>query len=344
MTMVQRSYTVRFLTPAFLGDANQSGCWRTPPFKHLLREWWRVAWASANHVPADAKAVERLRKEEGDLFGSAAGNSGNRSRVLLRLDKWEKGRMEEWEADPSVIHSEIGDGGKQIGAHLYLGYGPLDYDRQRKNTVLKRNAAIQAGESAELRLALPDRVVPLLDQTLGLVHCFGTLGGRSRNGWGSLALEGAPELASLPLRNWRECIKCDWPHAIGRDEKGALIWQTEPFLDWKELMQRLAEIKIELRTQFKFHTGKKAPMPEERHWLAYPVTNHSVERWGQKRLPNSLRFKVVPDENGSLRGLIFHVPLLPPSGFSPDRGAIERVWQQVHGHLDAAESLKRVQS
>ncbi|PZP56463.1 MAG: hypothetical protein DI596_10305, partial [Azospira oryzae] len=46
MKMTERGYTVRFLTPAFLGDAEQNARWRTPPFKHLLREWWRVAYAA----------------------------------------------------------------------------------------------------------------------------------------------------------------------------------------------------------------------------------------------------------------------------------------------------------
>ena len=32
---------VRFLTPAFLGDAEQKGVWRVPPFKAQLRYWWR---------------------------------------------------------------------------------------------------------------------------------------------------------------------------------------------------------------------------------------------------------------------------------------------------------------
>jgi CRISPR-associated protein Cmr1 len=30
--MTTLDYTVRFLTPAFLGDGQQSGRWRTPPF------------------------------------------------------------------------------------------------------------------------------------------------------------------------------------------------------------------------------------------------------------------------------------------------------------------------
>lgn len=58
-------------------------------------------------------------------------------------------------------------------------------------------------------------------------------------------------------------------------------------------MRKLARLKIELRTQFKFTTGKDASQPEDRHWLSYPVTHHSVKDWGgNARLPNSLRFKV----------------------------------------------------
>ena len=38
MSMQQMSYEVSFLTPppAFLGNAEQNGQWRTPPFKALL--------------------------------------------------------------------------------------------------------------------------------------------------------------------------------------------------------------------------------------------------------------------------------------------------------------------
>ncbi len=42
--MQKLTYEVRFTTPAFLGNAEQKGQWRTPPFKALLRQWWRVAY------------------------------------------------------------------------------------------------------------------------------------------------------------------------------------------------------------------------------------------------------------------------------------------------------------
>lgn len=351
MTMKKLEYELRFLTPAFLGNAEQSAQWRTPPIKALLRQWWRVVWA-AEHGFSNNFAT--MRHEEGYLFGVASDGEGDsrKSRLRLRLDRWDDGTLKkaQWPADDPVTHPEVRNRqgrAMRVGSALYQGFGPLVYDRDRGATMLKANAAIQAGESATFSLAVPDPDAPALKRAIALMARFGTLGGRSRNGWGSFALtpqDGTGPLASdLPLRPWRDCLDRDWPHAIGRDDKGALIWQTAPHADWKALMKTLAVIKIGLRTQFVFTAGKNASHPEDRHWLSYPVTNHSVQPWGNNaRLPNSLRFKVRPLSDGKLVGAIFHVPCLPPPAFRPDRKAVENVWQQVHGFLDAPQQqLKR---
>lgn len=358
--MKKFEYLVRFTTPAFLGNAEQNAQWRTPPIKALLRQWWRVAWAADNGLPNGDAAVERMRREEGLLFGHAwlendtferdgrqVKTAARKSLLRLRLDRWSEGKQTSWQALPRVKHPEVKF---DIGSDLYLGYGPLTLPKGGKALTLKANAAIQAGESATFSLAVPEEHAPRIERALWLMNRYGTLGGRSRNGWGSFVLEPAGDTPALPtvldatlLRPWRDALKLDWPHAIGVDEQGPLAWQTEPFDDWKATMRRLAEIKIGLRTQFKFTSGKHAPAPEDRHWLSYPVTNHSVAPWGgNARLPNSLRFKVRALPDSKLIGVIFHVPCLPPPSFNPNRTAIERVWQQVHAFLDApAQKLTR---
>lgn len=347
---------VRFNTPAFLGNAEQKGQWRTPPFKALLRQWWRVAYA-AEH--GGKPAVDRMRDEEGRLFGVATDirAGSQKSQVRLRLDQWLEGQLKDWAGLDSsrVVHPEVKNrDGKPVavGAHLYLGYGPLGFARGQ--TALKKNAAIQADESATLSIACPDDALPLLQRTVSLIDRYGTIGGRSRNGWGSFGLSpsdaGSALNFSMPpqsvLRPWRDALDQDWPHAIGSDEQGALVWQTtEPTGDWKEIMRQLAVLKIGMRTTlFPFNSGNGAARPEPRHWLGYPVTKHSVRSWGNARLPNSLRFKVRADTAGNLRGVIFHVPCLPPQvPFHPDRRAIETVWKQVHTYLDGqAPSLIRI--
>ncbi len=345
--MIQKRFTVRFNTPAFLGNAEQEGQWRTPPFKHLLREWWRVAWAEAHGFDVDSnEMLRKLRCTEGFLFGEAAdGGDGRQSRVRIRLGQWKAGTGKAWNTDPTVFHQEVGRGGRRIGSHLYLGYGPLTYDRGSGRTRLKVNAAIQAGEENDFKLACPATELPLLDRALALASAFGAVGGRARNGWGSLELQGdgLPELGEPPLRDWRECLVLEWAHAIGKDEEGALIWRTETFGDWPELMKALAELKIGLRTAFRFQSGRNAPRPESRHWLSYPVTNHSVRSWGRDaRLPNTLRFKVRRTEEGRLYGVIFHMPCKPPRRFSPDEQVLQQVWLRVHRLLTERSDLRRL--
>ena len=58
--MQKLEYQVRFLIPAFLGNAEQSGQWRTPPFKALLRHWWRMFRVAG--YSRDAGRVDRIQK------------------------------------------------------------------------------------------------------------------------------------------------------------------------------------------------------------------------------------------------------------------------------------------
>jgi CRISPR-associated protein Cmr1 len=64
--MNKQAYQLTLIAPAFLGDANQSGTWRTPPIEALLREWWRVAAALGHGFEHRS-----LREEEDRPFGNA---------------------------------------------------------------------------------------------------------------------------------------------------------------------------------------------------------------------------------------------------------------------------------
>ncbi len=338
--MLTLEYTLRFLSPAFLGNAEQQGQWRTPPIKALLRQWWRVAYAADHGHRVD---IEEIRKAEGELFGVAADGDGEsrKSRVRIRLESWDMGTLTNWKPLGTVHHPEKG----KVGSDLYLGYGPLATPGPK----LKSGAAIQAGEQRILRLGLADLEKRLKDEStrvmraLQLMGLYGALGGRSRNAWGSIelcpnegtaAMKGA--ISATHLRDWKEAIGLDWPHAIGQD--GApLIWQSAAMPDWRTAMQFLAQLKIDVRTQFKFEAPPHR-QPLERHWLAYPVTNHPTLAWDKKaRLPNSLRFKLRsdPGDDSKLRAVIFHVPCKPPPEFKPDLQAITRVWTKVHAFLDS---------
>jgi CRISPR-associated protein Cmr1 len=380
----EQRITLQFVTPAFLGDASQQGAWRTPPFKALLRQWWRVA--AAPRLDYDHR---RLREQEGRAFGHAwlkdpTGNAwALQSRLRLRLERWAKGGLKNWPNDPRVRHPEVGQGGMPVGAHLYLGYGPLEHGQGA--TRLKKPPAVAPGEQCVMVLAYPEVMREDIMDALQLIAWFGALGGRSRNGWGSLTLAGdaLKDLAAVRkgdallhrvTRPFRACLELDWPHALGSDEKGPLVWRIRrPAPSWEEVMTTLAEVKIAVRTGLAFQKNRDVsdPVLEDRHLLAYPVTNHGVLEWSRidektrrpaltsrgklnqdERLANQLRFK-VHREGSAYVGLIFHMPCgLPQAlvgkGPRPVRDELltpegqAGVWKRVHQALDGRAELVRV--
>lgn len=340
--MVKKSFDVRFATPAFLGNAEQAGQWRAPPFKALLRQWWRIAMA-----PQYNYDYSILRESEGKLFGNAwlkkadGGIDASRSMVRIRLDDWKPGSLSKWLVkDPRL--SEIKN---PVGAHLYLGYGPLNNEKG-KGTILKMNASIQEGDYARLTLIFPEEKRNEMESTLRLIQRFGTLGGRSRNGWGSVEFSNADfipddgKLTEAISRPFDQCLMLNWPHALGKDSKGYLLWETNSCEDWSEAMRALALIKVHFRNALSFGSGFSL-----RHLLAYPVTKHNIRKWDEPppvRLPNQLRFKVVRRDR-KVVGMVSHFPTNLPEPLmnrlsSSDQILVrekqQEAWEIVHSILD----------
>ncbi len=362
--------SVRFVTPAFLGGADQAAQWRTPPFKALLRQWWRVVWVGKSGTSGQSDANE-LRRAEAELFGSAADDRAGTSRasqVTLRLD-WRKGTEvtpTNWRAKTDKVHHPEAEKAKYyVDAALYLGYGPLDFDKQNGQR-LNRPSALPAGDERELTVKMPPNELGPIKTALRLAHAFGGLGSRSRNGWGSLhfeqgglspeELEGFLEPKNRKAREWlrpfsrpwRNALYVDWCHAIGQDdEKRLLIWRTEAMDRWEEVMKRLAEVKIAFRTKL----SAVNPRPfSERHVLAYPVTSHGLPGRKDKRLANQILFKVLP-QGGRYVGVIVHLPHGVPADLWSIRNRQEEkqlralqqnAWSTVHRVLDSRHDLQRL--
>lgn len=361
MSMRELTYQVSFNTPAFLGNAEQQAQWRTPPFKALLRQWWRVV--QAPDVDYDHRALLKL---ENELFGSAGDNdSGGRSKVQLRLSGWDAGTLSHVPNGEMVGHDEVPS--KQVGANLYLGYGPIGGQ--------SRSAIDVKAPPQKFKIRCPEEHAVALQKAIQLAAWFGTLGSRSRNGWGSLDITSL-DLDNTPLlgfsglgsaesiqrviapRLLSNCLDSEWRHAIGASSDGTpAVWrlfklgpkndkgQTTlvTFASWEEAMKELARIKIAVRTApyFKFQNGGNQghPFPLPRHVLSYPTgSKHSVSanNWGQSgRMANQVLFKVHRRETGFV-ATIAHFPTRIPDHMAsrlqlPDQVA---VWQEVHRLLD----------
>ncbi|MFZ3140975.1 hypothetical protein [Polaromonas sp.] len=357
MTMHELAYQVSFITPAFLGNAEQQAQWRTPPFKALLRQWWRVV--KAPEVDYDYR---ELLKRESALFGSAGDDSGGaRSKVQLRLSSWETGKLEGLPHMVNQAHPEVKN---PVGTGVYLGFGPV-------TTHGNRNAIAPEAPAVTFKLRCPAAEADNLRKTMQLAAWFGTAGSRARNGWGGLHIEGEGLLGfeglcdsklvgQAPLRSLSAALNdrlaADWPHALGLCVDGRpAVWRVfanrqvnadgktvfTGYKEWKHVLERLAALKIGFRTQFKFNAGKPHLRVEDRHILAYPVTNHDLAGLPNARLASQMRFKVAKNKEGQYFGLITHLPCAMPQAFfkpgkiqPPEINHQIEVWQQVHDFLN----------
>ncbi|NLO80560.1 MAG: hypothetical protein GX093_09740 [Xanthomonadaceae bacterium] len=303
---------IRFLTPAFLGDAEQKSAWRTPPFKAQLRQWWRIEKA------AERLSWEEIRRLEGELFGHARPDGKpRRSQVRLRLDRWRPGQARPFE-QPLLKQTKK----SESPAPEYLAYGPFS----------QRRPAIDAGDGAELRLAVPEERRPELERVLGLMHRFGTVGSSSRNGWGAYALEDAPEIPlERYLIDWREALEESWVRGIGKDEQGPLIWRTSEGYDrWHEAMKTLAELRKKVNSV--------STQADLRCLVSYPVTKMRQQGWrNSDRLPGTLRFKVLK-QGEQYYGQAVHLPCRPNDDMfrraKLSRDQLWHLWRNVHRLLD----------
>jgi len=328
---------VSFVTPAFLGNAEQQGQWRTPPFKALLRQWWRVVVAKACHYD-----VATLRQREAELFGSAAGeDKGGQSKIRLRLGHWNAGTLSQW---PKRGFRRIDD---QVSSDVYLGFGPVNFSKSlvhppaievqtEKNTLtigFDKNCSLQQ--------------IKEVKQALQFIAWFGTLGGRSSNGWGSLHITGeciescCPSSTGLSAHalSLADCLECDWSHSFARDEEGLLLW-TEPVASWQKAVDRLGLLRKESRKAVKHLQG---PGVHGTHLLGYPVMRPLAQAWNKDaRIANQLHFKVLQSADGFML-CVTHLPCTVPdvvwkNNQQPSRDWVARnqnaVWHAVHCMLD----------
>ncbi|MCC7414058.1 MAG: hypothetical protein IT495_20750 [Gammaproteobacteria bacterium] len=362
--MEQKTLTVRFVTPAFLGNADQSAQWRTPPFKALLRQWWRVA--AAPDYGFDAR---RLREAEAKLFGhawlkndaDAEGRrvSARRSPVRIRMEPWRAGGLDTAAWPGGVMENVHTTKTATVRADVYLGFGPVLPPSKKEGRGVTVRRAIGTTQQTTVRIAYPAQLpdADYLQQALELIQWFGSLGSRSRNGWGSVHIEAGQlgglnlPASNLPtlrhvLRPWQEAVTgTDWPHAIGSDNGNPLVWVTEPLPDWPEAMGRLANIRVAVRRAAKSFVGPNGIGGI--HLLGYPAGGKwKIDECENEklRLATQLRFKVLPAGKGKgVIGMVFHMPCRLPEPFRIALGSSRarwvdenqaELWSDVHGVLN----------
>ena len=344
--MSELELEISFNTPAFLGNANQEGQWRTPPFKALIRQWWRVVKVS------QGVNVDSIRKEENILFGNALEEKNScQSKIKLKFKHWHTGKSIVIDAGKFKTSSAI------MRSDLYLGYGPVGLNSNKPSI----NPKV---DSNTLSILYPSMYDEEIKQTIQLIKWFGTIGSRSRNGWGSVCIDSQKlnnkdfhlenDLNETVLEKYsaefNTLMKDDWAKGIGFDETGLLVWKTKAKTCYEDVLRDLAQIKYDYRKVCRL---KKEEL-SERHIVALPISQVSVRGIDRNlRNPNQIRFKVEKDSEGSFYGLIFHMPCRI-SEFSIKeyfknqslvriyRELEQKVWLKIYDSLDKNQLCSRL--
>lgn len=342
-------FDVEFVTPCFLGGADGNAEIRTAPFKNLLRRWWRIA--NGNLSP------EQLWQKESELFGSTeknpkTGKTFGKSKVELKIvDKTRRNIIDIREnprirfPDETIHHPEVRD---PMSFETYLGMGPI-FGREYKKNYIREDSTVT------LSLEIPNdrNIIFYIIKTLTLIDLFGSVGSRSRNGWGSISIQEisinnknaallSKERIYDDLKDWRQAFANDeireYPFYLGKDKNGILCWESiEDFSHWSDAMHFLADAYMHLKTHFNFSEENiRNNRLDKRHLLGYPITHHNVALEDWKRLPSQLLLKVIKINRRKYKAQIFHLPSAIPLVWDKNSSGSGQlgIWQEVHDFLD----------
>lgn len=185
--MKKLTFELEFITPAFIGGANQQAELRPASFVGLLRWWWRALKGECN--------IENLRAEEVEIFGGIARNPKKEeikkmaSPVYLRIEgDVRKGEDLIKECGLSLIFDEKKHA--FVGPHIGVGY--LYYfmlpKKKRNGQEEKGREFIKPGSRLELTLIGKDEFLKHYIASLWALVFLGGVGARSRRGGGNLTV------------------------------------------------------------------------------------------------------------------------------------------------------------
>jgi CRISPR-associated protein Cmr1 len=334
--MKKLEYQVSFTTPAFLGNAEQAGQWRTPPFKALLRQWWRVTYSAQRDFRVDVAA---MRREEGRLFGHAwleddrdkEGNkvTARKSLVRIRLEMPDGDAVRAWSLGTQQGVAPLGTGLDTS----YAWFGLI-----KRGGGLPDRTAIKAGDKEcvrTLHLAYPDVFDQRMQEVIRLIDAFGLLGSRSRGGWGALHVHEITPLSGQEMARYAQplpqCLQRDWATSLALDSRGLCVWQGRSnYPTWDKAMRAVASLRKEVRGSLKGVQGR-----DLRQALGFA---------GNGRMPSPLRWKLLPAGNGQLTLRVYAMPhdLPADSGAAMNRQQLQQAWATACGVLDQSDVLQRV--
>ncbi|WP_299791629.1 type III-B CRISPR module RAMP protein Cmr1 [uncultured Shewanella sp.] len=191
-------------------------CVRPPAIKGALRFWWRtINWSPIRKLhDNDNDALKALHNEESYLFGSAAGQTGQQAKVLLRV--------------AGKLDSEVFQAKEKLppGLAYLLGQGMHCRNEGTTRPGLSGNVTVRCVWREE---TLTEQQSVSIQQALLALGLLGSIGARARKGFGSLSIQDlALDGNELPCPQTPEQLK-QWLQALNENCDNDLL---PPFTAW----------------------------------------------------------------------------------------------------------------
>lgn len=317
---------LRFLTPAFIGgpDGNAAEL-RPPSVKGMLRFWWRA-------VNAGNFGLNELKINEARIFGDASGN-GRVSSFLLNVKSSNLNNYVSKESFPKKDYAVYSIKGHRLNILEYLAYGTYSYDKMQRRNVFEREY-IRPGLGFELILSLPDKteskgIIQELYSALVAWSCFGGLGSKSRNGFGSFTVENAeghPQLAELmqlsPAHYFNKLLSnAKLPEFTAFSKKARLFKTGQIFSFWDACLAKLGHIYREARLSL-----ENKHSYDLRQFIGAPIVVNKKQYSLLNRRAKPYFLRVHREKNGYV-GYILYLPshyYLSDSSSLQQRGSFDK--------------------
>ena len=281
--METKEFEVEVVTPLFLGSADPKKAeLRIPSIKGALRFWWRAIYGSDD--------VEDMKRHEDEIFGSTT-KKASFSMYLNDIDDVKPVLRDL----PQGVKVQTQSRGRTFPISIieYLAYGLCEYNRAQKRNVYKKE---HIPEGTKFKLVLNIKNQPFKDQildSLRMLTNYGGLGSRSRNGFGSIKIDGL----SSHLK-----IEGDLKSFTSLSSESVLFNKFTPKDKWDDALSGIGKAYRDARNSLENkHSFVKRPL------IAKPIiVKGEVRIEDRHSKPYFLHVNKLP--NGKYQGQILFMP------------------------------------
>jgi hypothetical protein len=295
------------VTPAFIGtsDPEKRAEWAAKSVRGHLRWWLRAVLGGELAGRADA-----VREREEKIFGSNKQKSAVKIIARPVVTDGKRDPADGHPFDETELADAWGATNPAVRARLrlnrgssnpigYLGYGPIIYDREKKDTVYGR-ARIRPGFPLHLLVQWSGEQ-DYLDSLQKAMWCWlhlGGIGGRSRRGFGSLACSNVREIRGKgallePIQTLDQFEResrtrlasaimaqppADWSH-FTNDTR--IYVSTKTFDTWDDALLAAGAWLIAYRRRYGLSSDERAKVRNRDYvWLNSPTAGGVPDRAG----------------------------------------------------------------